>query len=145
MSIQEIWGNFKRFVTDSESVLVILIISVALGSFWLGRLSAQDNMTEKQTSMPDSPSPSAYRPSSIDFVGRGENATSTDVVGGDVASVVVPFALEDGYVASKSGTKYHLPWCSGARRIKEENKVWFATKEEAEAAGYTPAANCKGL
>lgn len=49
------------------------------------------------------------------------------------------------YVASKSGTKYHLPTCSGAKRIKEENKVWFQTKEEAQAAGYEPAANCKGL
>ena len=49
------------------------------------------------------------------------------------------------YVASKSGTKYHLPWCSGALRIKEENKIWFQTKEEALRAGYTPAANCKGI
>jgi methylphosphotriester-DNA--protein-cysteine methyltransferase len=52
---------------------------------------------------------------------------------------------EGGYVASKNGTKYHLPWCGSAKQIKEENKVWFATKEEAEAAGYTPAANCKGI
>lgn len=50
-----------------------------------------------------------------------------------------------GYVASKTGAKYHLPWCSGAQRIKEENKVYFETKEAAESAGYTPAGNCKGL
>src|SRR5690606_22759248 len=43
------------------------------------------------------------------------------------------------YVASKTGSKYHLPWCGGAKQIKEENKVWFQTKEEAEAAGYEPA------
>lgn len=49
------------------------------------------------------------------------------------------------YVASKSGKAYHLPWCSGAQRIKEENKVYFATKAEAEKAGYTPAANCPGI
>ena len=49
------------------------------------------------------------------------------------------------YVASKSGTKYHLPGCSGAKRIKEENKVWFDTKEQAAAAGYTPASNCPGI
>jgi hypothetical protein len=54
-------------------------------------------------------------------------------------------ASEGSYVASKSGEKYHLPWCSGAQHIKEENKVWFKTKAEAEAAGYTPAANCKGI
>ncbi|HEY0907968.1 MAG TPA: Ada metal-binding domain-containing protein [Candidatus Paceibacterota bacterium] len=49
------------------------------------------------------------------------------------------------YVASKSGTKYHLPSCSSAKSISEANKVWFATKEEAEKAGYSPAGNCKGL
>lgn len=49
------------------------------------------------------------------------------------------------YVASKNGTKYYLPTCGSAKRIKEENKVWFSTKGEAEAAGYGPAANCPGL
>ena len=48
-------------------------------------------------------------------------------------------------VASKSGTKYHLPTCSGAKSIKPENLITFATIAEAKAAGYTPAANCKGL
>lgn len=49
------------------------------------------------------------------------------------------------YVASKNGTKYYLPTCGTAKRIKEENRVWFATKAEAEASGYAPAANCPGL
>ena len=48
-------------------------------------------------------------------------------------------------VGSKNGTKYHYPWCSGAERIKEENKIWFQSAEEAKRAGYTPAANCPGL
>jgi hypothetical protein len=51
----------------------------------------------------------------------------------------------DTFVASKSGTKYYLPSCSGAARIKEENKVWFSSAGEAAAAGYEPAANCPGL
>lgn len=49
------------------------------------------------------------------------------------------------YVASKNGSVYHLPWCSGAQRISEKNKVWFATKNDAEGAGYRPAANCPGI
>lgn len=49
------------------------------------------------------------------------------------------------YVASKNGTKYHLPSCPGAKQISEKNKIFFATKDEAERAGFTPAANCKGL
>jgi len=54
-------------------------------------------------------------------------------------------ASKKQYVASKNGTVYHAPWCSGAQRIREDNKVWFATKKEAEGAGYRPAKNCKGL
>lgn len=49
------------------------------------------------------------------------------------------------YVASKNGTKYHLASCPGAKSISDANKVWFETKEAAEAAGYTPASNCPGL
>lgn len=49
------------------------------------------------------------------------------------------------YVASKSGAAYHYPWCPGALKIKEENKIFFNTKEEAEKRGYKPAGNCPGL
>jgi len=48
-------------------------------------------------------------------------------------------------VASKNGAKYYFTWCSGATRIKEENKVWFESETEAKNAGYAPASNCKGL
>ncbi|MBI5140167.1 MAG: hypothetical protein HZA94_01855 [Candidatus Vogelbacteria bacterium] len=49
------------------------------------------------------------------------------------------------FVASKSGTTYHFPWCPGAKKISEENKVWFASAAIAERAGYKKAINCKGL
>lgn len=48
-------------------------------------------------------------------------------------------------VASKSGTKYHLENCSGGKQIKEANKIFFTSRQAAEAAGYKPAANCPGL
>lgn len=42
------------------------------------------------------------------------------------------------YVASKNGKKYHLLDSKVAKRIKEENRIFFYSKEEAEEAGYTP-------
>lgn len=54
-------------------------------------------------------------------------------------------AREENYIASLSGSRYHLPWCPGAQSIKEENKIWFESEEAAEIAGYTPAANCPGI
>lgn len=53
--------------------------------------------------------------------------------------------LSGEVVASRNGTRYYFPWCSGVERIAEENKIIFASKEAAEARGYTPAANCSGL
>ncbi len=49
------------------------------------------------------------------------------------------------YVASKNGSVYHLPWCSGALKMSEENKIFFETKDDAENDGYRAAKNCDGL
>lgn len=45
--------------------------------------------------------------------------------------------------ASKNGTKYYLPGCTGADRISDANKIWFVSARAAQFAGYAPAANCK--
>ena len=45
--------------------------------------------------------------------------------------------------ASKGGTKYYYPNCSGLKRIKPENLIFFTSESQAEAAGYSLAANCK--
>lgn len=42
------------------------------------------------------------------------------------------------FVGSKNSTLYHLPTCAPAKRIKDTNKVCFASKESAEAKGYKP-------
>ncbi len=40
------------------------------------------------------------------------------------------------FVGSRNSNKYHLPTCAPAKRIKPENKVCFASKEDAEKRGY---------
>ncbi len=59
------------------------------------------------------------------------------------AAQALPTQGGSGVVASKSGTKYHYSSCSGAKQIKVENKITFASAQAAQAAGYTLAANCK--
>ena len=44
--------------------------------------------------------------------------------------------------SASSSMKYHHPWCSGASRIKEENRVWYPSAEAAQADGYSRAGNC---
>ncbi len=119
-------------------MLVALIIAVSVISFYLGRLSMGDN-----EHIPVSQANSA----SVIETKIVESQVSTEATS-SLTAQISPQAVgaEQGkYVASKSGTKYHLPWCAGAKQIKEENKIWFVSKEEAEKAGYTPAANCKGI
>ena len=50
---------------------------------------------------------------------------------------------DGAYVGSKNSDKYHMPDSGSAKRIKEENKVWFQSKEEAENEGYVPGSSVK--
>lgn len=49
------------------------------------------------------------------------------------------------FVGSVHSDLYHFPWCPGARRIDTDNRITFASRQEASRAGYTPASNCPGL
>jgi len=40
------------------------------------------------------------------------------------------------FVASKTGSKYHIPKCDWAKRIKKSNQVWFDDEGEAKKEGY---------
>lgn len=103
----------------------LLVILIALCSFGLGVLSEREEN---------------FFP--VKILGLQE-----DIQSEKLESPTPPaFSQEVGLlVGSKNGNKYHLPWCSGASRIKEENKIWFSSQEEAEKMGYTPAGNCPGI
>jgi len=115
-----------------ELLIVLIIVLVGAASFGLGRLST---LGQKQ---------SAVR--LVNPEGRSEGVASTNA-NSSLASArdALPASNNGTVVASKNGRVYHLPWCPGALKIKPENLRQFASKEEAEAAGLTPAANCKGL
>jgi len=136
MSIQELSSKFKGILANPEYQLAILIVFVALASFTLGRLS-DGNFTQAKTISTEIDNTAHLLDGTVKNtqVETTEDESKTD------------FSVQDQgkYVASKNGTKYHLPWCGSAKRIKEENEVWFATKTEAESAGYSPAKNCKGI
>ena len=51
-----------------------------------------------------------------------------------VASTAAP---TEGFVASKTGKKYYPADSTNGQKIKEENRVVFASAEEAEKAGYS--------
>lgn len=118
-------------------VVLALILSATL-AFGLGVLAGKDMVkAEGKDGFWIEQLPEKALPSS------GGPAAAIEAV--KSAKPEVPAATSGTYMASKNGTKYYLPTCGSAKRIKTENVVWFQTKAEAEAAGYGPAANCPGL
>ncbi len=126
--IQNIVDKIKGVSYDvwRDIGIITVIVLVALASFGIGRLSVIYGQKED-----------------FEIIYPHQGASALEAV--NTASQEGQGVVSGGFVASKTGSKYHLPWCSGAQRIKESNKVFFGTKVEAEAAGYTPAKNCKGL
>lgn len=137
MSIQELSSKFKGFQFHTDYLLAILILIVSCLSFYLGRSSMRQKPESAIQTLPTVINSTETHQS---FTSNTETSTPQ--------TEPKPLPVDDKqgtYVGSKKGTKYHLPWCAGAKRIKEENKIWFSTKEDAQKAGYTPATNCKGI
>jgi hypothetical protein len=140
MSIQEIFSNFKRLGQGSDTGILLLIVFVGVASFWLGRLSIEPEVGKGAPHIQMTDGIQARElPATVGAAPLVASGTTS------IGTETMRSVTERGYVASKNGTKYHLPWCSGAQRIKDENKVWFKTKEDAEKAGFMPASNCKGI
>lgn len=122
--------------------IVAIILLVGIGSFGLGRLSAIWPKKEPITfSKWNTPLEEGNRAST----GQNEAQKAPSQSPKAQTASLLEATKKGEYVASKNGTAYHFPWCPGAKQIKEENKIFFNTKEEAEKAGYKPAGNCSGL
>ncbi|HEX8649625.1 MAG TPA: thermonuclease family protein [Pyrinomonadaceae bacterium] len=52
-------------------------------------------------------------------------------------------ASQEPIIGNKNSKKYHLANCPGYNQVSEKNRVTFKSAEEAEAAGYTKASNCR--
>jgi len=50
--------------------------------------------------------------------------------------------IDKKIVASKNGKRYYFLHCSGVKRIKEANKIYFISESEAKKRGLTLASNC---
>lgn len=139
MSILEYAKKINPAHWPETAATSLIIILVALGGFGLGRLSRIE-----EAKVPLRITESASLSASISS--NNSKAVSANNAGNiQTKSGTANISHEGFIVASKTGKKYHFPWCASAQTIKEENKVWFATVEEAQQAGYTAAGNCKGL
>ena len=117
--------KLKSFIWSEQTFLAVLLCLTGIISFFLGRSSVETSLA-----LPTGQQNKAE----IIFVDAPVEPPEAGVGEAVVEAMTI--------IASRNGTKYHLPTCSGAKSIKEENKIYFNSIEEAKAAGYTPAANC---
>jgi hypothetical protein len=121
-NIHELGGEIKQqaLVAGHDAVaewgLFAIVLLVGLASFGLGRLSALED-TKPPVAITEAPT--AAKPAAL-------------TMGGLV-------------VASRSGSVYYYPWCTGAGKILPANQVWFTSEKAAQTAGYAPAKACAGL
>jgi hypothetical protein len=131
MSIPNIFHKIKyNSGIDKVTILYLfIIVGVGIGSFSLGRLSISNNYVNK-----DSDILITEDNLEIDFKEK------TIIDNGNNSESSLPIKR---YVASKNGKMYYSLGCSGAKRIKPENEIWFNTEEDAKKSGYTKSTTCK--
>jgi hypothetical protein len=115
--------------------VVFAIILIGLAGFGLGKISALEK--SREPIMINKVLNSTSTVESISEIPMQAAVSAKAMVASEKALGLL--------VASKTGKKYHFPWCSGATQIADKNKIWFDSYAEAQKAGYTKATNCKGL
>jgi hypothetical protein len=72
-----------------------------------------------------------------------ENEVIKDIVVSKEKSEPVKASYPIGYVASKTGKKYHMPKCDFAKKISRKNRIWLNDKAEAKKLKLKPCACVK--
>lgn len=137
--------KIKQFIeTDKgrDVATVFIIVLVSIGSFGLGRLSTNQS-SEANISVTESSLASVI--SALADV-RDVATESTVQETEEIVQKTEPKKIiktPKNFFASSRGSKYYHLGCSGGKTLKEENKIWFASKEEAETAGYELSTSCR--
>jgi hypothetical protein len=130
--------------------IIILILLTAIGSFMIGKLSFFEEKSKKELQII---SMGAVVAGAVKYSSQDKQNGAIPDVGVKSDKPSLPSSGEifsqskasGMYVGARSGSTYYLPWCGGAKRIHEENKIWFENKADAVNKGYKPSGACKGI
>lgn len=125
--MSELFSTIRTWLADDQLVTTAIILLVAIASFGFGRLSV----------VPAANTAAISARISRESVPKIPETLAITEISKDVEATV------GEYVASRNGSKYHRISCPGVKQMSEQNKIYFTSVTEAEAAGYQPAANCK--
>lgn len=136
MSIHKNDSKVKQLLHSQWGIviaLIVLFISSTLTAYILGAKAAYSRIRHH------TPIEIEYPPQVIDkhviepedahmSTTKDDNATETQGNG--------------EYIASQNGARYYNEGCSGLSRIREENRIYFNSEQEAQNNGYSRAVNC---
>ncbi len=102
-------NKITLFVKDNQNdiILIIGVILISLISFGAGRFTRQ----------PIEGGPEL----TINTVQDAARKTSTEITNENLKQEVPKIQI----IGNKNSKLYHYPWCSGAKNMKEENKIFF--------------------
>ena len=124
--------SFLESEKGKDILIVIIVILVGLSSFELGRLSKNNGTSGIK----------------IEYPNQYEKVT-TNVISAVNINTLNPKIIQNSnsagknFFASNRGTKYYSIGCSAGKTIKQENRVYFTTGEEAQKAGYELSSSCQ--
>ncbi len=128
--------KIKQFLLSEKGrdiLIVIIVILVGLGSFELGRLSKENTTSGIKIEYPDQ---NLNQEASV--ISSEDSFQITNKI-----SPTISNSAGKNFFASNRGSKYYSIGCSAGKTIKQENRVYFETKEEAEVAGYELSSSCR--
>ena len=114
------WENIGIWVNKSFYFLIVIILLI--GAFFIGKLS---RFMEAEPVFA--------------FYSKEEEDKNFEAQKDKLFGVMSTKTI----VASITGKRYYFVWCKGAANLKESKKIYFDTEAQAQARGYTIAANCK--
>ena len=120
--------KIKSFLESEKGkniLIVLIIILLGLSSFELGRLSKGKDSSGIKIEYPNKTL--SAQANAISSVTPTKTQTSTG----------------KNFFASSRGTKYYPVGCSAGATLKQENRIYFTTREEAEQAGYELSSSCR--
>ncbi|MCX6766448.1 MAG: hypothetical protein NT170_01535 [Candidatus Moranbacteria bacterium] len=145
-----ILSRFKESLTgkfwlkyEQKIILAVGIVLVAAISFEAGYLHGQNNKQEPVV-VNKAATTEAASASSCPTQAQTNNLnnSSANSKPTSIENIATVDNQKCAFVASKSSNKYHLPTCQFAQKIKPENKICFASADEAIQRGYQGAKCC---
>jgi len=124
--IKQFFNETIQSERGKDILIVIIVILVGLGSFELGRLSKENSSSGLKIQ---------YSDQAGNVISAAENTEIPQTIKNSNPTGKIFFA-------SNKGSKYYTISCSAGKTIKQENRVYFATGEEAEASGYILSSSC---